>query len=86
MIETRQGSVARFFLWLVGIITFAGPLLFWLYIASMACAFSTNNVSGCGPSFVDVLNPELWQIVTVPWLVSAACFWVLYRGRAKPQS
>ncbi len=58
----------KFLLYLLAAVAFIAPVLFWAYIAAMACAFVTNsNNSTCGVELSDFWDEEFPQIAIVPW-------------------
>ena len=63
-------------------IALIGPVLFWVYVSAMACAFVTNS-NGCGVDLADFWDDEFISIAALPWALGVALIWMARRlGRA----
>lgn len=74
----------RVFLHLLAAVALIGPIIFWAYVAAMACAFLTNsNNSACGVDLSDFLDAEFLEMAVVPWGFAVVCILVANRiGKA----
>ena len=72
----------RWILYLLAAIAFLGPVLFWIYLSAMACAFVTNS-SGCGVDLSDFWDEEFAMIAAVPWALAAVLVWIAQRYGAR---
>jgi len=68
-----MGVALKTTLYVVAFIAFIIPIVFWVYLMAMACAFVTNS-SGCGVSLTGFFDLEFLGIALFPWLVSLSCF------------
>ena len=65
-------------LYVVAVIAFTAPVLFWIYASAMACAFVTNT-NACGVELSDFAVREFFEIAVIPWCLAAFCAFAAYR-------
>jgi hypothetical protein len=70
----------RIFLFILAIILLIAPIIFWAFVSSLACAFSSVP-SGCDVTIDDYLDFEFLTYAIIPWGLSLICFYKAYKRK-----
>ena len=62
----------KILLYLLTVVCFITPIMFWVYAAAMACAFVTS-AGACGVTLSDFLKAEFFEVAVVPWCLAIIC-------------
>ncbi len=72
----------RILLFIMSGILLIGPIMIWLLLSGMSCAYVTAATE-CGVKWKSLLDPEFYSLSALPWLIGIGLFYIAIQMNSK---